>query len=52
MKPVHGKSNTNNGSSKEITNKDHKFKIGDIVGILNYKDILATVYTPKWSEIV
>ena len=44
MKPVHGKSNTNNGSSKEITNKDLKFKIGDIVGILKCKNSFAKGY--------
>ena len=33
MKPVDIKSKTYIDSSKEINNKDSKFKIGDIVGI-------------------
>ena len=33
MKPVDVKSNSNIDSSKEIKNKDPKFKIGDIVRI-------------------
>ena len=33
MKPADVKSNTNINSSKEINNKDPKFKSGDIVGI-------------------
>ena len=33
VKPVNVKSNTYIGSSKEINNKDPKFKIGDIVRI-------------------
>ena len=27
-----------------------KFKIGNIVRILKYKDIFANAYTPIWSE--
>ena len=33
MKPFDVKSNTYINSSKEINNKDHRFKIGDIVRI-------------------
>ena len=33
MKPADVKSNTYIDSSKEISDKDHKFKIGDIVRI-------------------
>ena len=33
MKPVNVKSNTYINSSKEINDEDHKFKIGNIVGI-------------------
>ena len=33
MKPVNVKRNTNTDSSKEVNEKDHKFKIGDIVRI-------------------
>ena len=36
MKAVNIKSNTYNNSSKEINDKDPKFKIGDIVRISKY----------------
>ena len=52
MKPVDLKSNTYIGSSKEINNKDPKFKICDIATISKYKNILAKVYTTNWSEEV
>ena len=52
MKPVDVKSNTYIDSSKEINNKDPKFKIGDIVRISKYKNIFAKGYTPNWSEEV
>ena len=41
MKPVDGKPSTYIDSSKEINNKDPKFKIGDIVRISKYKNIFA-----------
>ena len=50
MKPVDVKSNTYIDSSKEINNKDPKFKIGDIVRISKYKNIFAKGYTPNWPE--
>ena len=37
-------------SSKEINNKDPKFKFGDTVRISKYKSIFAKGYTPNWSE--
>ena len=40
LKPVDVKSNTQVNSSKEINDKDPKFKIGDIVRISKYKNIL------------
>ena len=49
MKPVDVKSNTYAGSRKEISNKDPKFKVGDIVRISEYKNTFATGYTPNWS---
>ena len=49
MKPVDIKSKTYIDSSKEINNKDPKFKIGDIVGIWKYKIISEKGYTPNWS---
>ena len=50
MKPVDVKSNTYINSSKEINNKDPKFKIGDIVRIPKYKNIFVKGYTPNWSR--
>ena len=37
---------------KKNSNKDPKFKIGDIVRISKYKNILVKSYTPNWSEEV
>ena len=50
MKPVDVKSNTYIDSNKEISNKNPKFKIGDIVRISNNKNVFAKGYTPNWSE--
>ena len=50
MKSVYIKSNTYIDSSKEIDNKDPKFKIGDIVRTPKYKSIFAKGYVPNWSE--
>ena len=50
MKPVDVKSNSYIDASKEVNNKDHKFKIGDIVRISKYKNIFAKGYVPNWSE--
>ena len=52
MKPVDVKSSTYIDSSKEVNNKDPKFKIGNIVGISKYKHIFTKGYTPNWSEEV
>ena len=52
MKPVDVKSSTYIDSSKQINDKDPKFKIGDIVRILKYKNIFAKGYVPNWSEDV
>ena len=41
MKPFDVKSSTCIDSSKEINEKDPKFKIGDIVRIYRYKNIFA-----------
>ena len=51
MKPVDVKSNTYIDSSKEINNKNPRFKIGDTVRISKYKNILAKGYTPNRSEV-
>ena len=37
-------------SSKEVNDKDPKFKVGDYVIISKYKYIFAKGYTPIWSE--
>ena len=52
IKPVDVKSSTYIDSSKEINDKDSKFKVGDIVGILKYKNIFVKCYVPHWSEEV
>ena len=52
MKPVDVKSNTYIDSSKEINDKDPKFKVGDHVRISKYKNIFAKGYMPNWSEEV
>ena len=52
MKPVDVKNNTYIDSSKEINDKDPKFKVGDHVGISKHKNIFAKRYTPNWSEEV
>ena len=52
MKPVDVKPNTYIESSKEINNKNPKFKIDDTVRISKYKNIFAKGYTPNWSEEV
>ena len=51
MKPV-VKSSTYIDFSKEINNKNPKFKIGDIARISQYENIFAKAYTPNWSEKV
>ena len=48
MKPVDLKSNTYIKSSKEVNNKNPKFKIGDTVRISKY-NIFAKGYIPNWS---
>ena len=52
MEPVDVESSKYIDSSKEINNKDPKFKTGDIVRISKYKNIFAKGYVPKCSEDV
>ena len=57
MKPVDVKDNAyidsmKSYSSKEVNDKDAKFKVGDHVGISKYKNIFTKGYTPNWSEKV
>ena len=46
------KDNTYINTSKEINNKDPKFKVGDHVKISKYKNIFAKGYMRNWSEEV
>ena len=52
MKPIDVKSYTYIDSSKEINDKNSKFKIGDNVRISKCKNVFAKGYTPIWSEEV
>ena len=52
MKSVDVKPSTYIDSSKEINDKDPKFKIVYIVRISKYKNIFAKGYLPNWSEEV
>ena len=50
MKPIDVKDNTYINTSKEINNKDPKFKVGDHVRISKYKNIFAKGYMPNWMK--
>ena len=50
MKPADVKSNAYIESSKQVNDKNSKFKIDDIVRISKYKNIFAKGYTLNWSE--
>ena len=50
MKPIDVKDNTYINASKEINNKDPKFKVGDHVRISKYKSNFTKGYMPNWSE--
>ena len=52
MKSIDVKDNTYINTSKEINNKDPKFKVGDHVRISKYKNIFAKGYMPSWREEV
>ena len=54
MKPVDVKDNIYIyiGSSKDVNDKDPKFKVGDHERISKYKNIFAKGYTPNWSDEV
>ena len=52
MKPGDVKSNAYIDSSKEINNKDPKFKIDGVARISKYKNIFEKDYVPNWSEEV
>ena len=50
IKPIDVKDNTYINASKEINNKDPKFKVGEHVRISKYKNIFTKGYMPNWSE--
>ena len=50
MTPVEVKPSTYINFSKEINDKDPKFKIGDIIRISKYGNIFEKGYVPNWSE--
>ena len=50
MKPVDVKSSTYINSSKEISDENPKFKIGDNVRKSKYKNNFAKAYVSSWSE--
>ena len=52
MKPVDVKWNIYSNYSKEVHDKNPKFKIGDNVRISKYKNIFAKGYPTNWSEEV
>ena len=47
MKPVDVTDNTYIDFKKEVNDKELKFKVGDCVRILKYKNIFAKGYTPN-----
>ena len=50
MKPVDVKSNMYIDFSKEINEKNPKFKTGVTVRISKHKNVFVKRYTPNWSE--
>ena len=47
MKPVDVKNNAYVDFSKDVNDKDSKFKVGDHVRMLKYKNFFAKEYTPN-----
>ena len=52
MKLIGAMDNTYVDFTKEVNDKDPKFKVGDHVRISKYKNIFAKGYMPNWSEEV
>ena len=50
MKPIDVKSDSFAEYNEKSNEKDPKFKVGDHVRILKYKNIFAKGYAPSWSE--
>ena len=49
MRPINVKSSSYVDTSKEINDRDPKFKIGHIVRISKYKNIFTKGYVLNWS---
>ena len=49
MRPINVKSSSYVDTSKEINDRDPKFKIGHIVRISKYKKIFTKGYVLNWS---
>ena len=52
IKPTDVTDSTHGEFTKEVNDKDFKFKVGDHVRISKYKNIFPKGYTPNWSEEV
>ena len=52
MKPIDVTGDSYAECNKDFNKKNPKFKVGDHVRILKYKNIFAKGYTPNWSEEV
>ena len=52
IKPTDVTDSTHGDFTKEVNDKDLKFKVGDHVRISKYKNIFPKGYTPNWSEEV
>ena len=52
MKSIDVNDNTYIDTSKEVNDKDPKFKVVDHVKVSKYKNIFAKGCTPNWSEEV
>ena len=52
MKSVDVKDNAYIEFSKEVDDKNSKFKVGDPIRISKCKSVFAKGYTPNWSEEV
>ena len=49
MKPIDVKDNIYINIGKEVNDKDLKFKVGDHVRIIKYKNVFIKGYFPNWS---
>ena len=52
MKPIGVTSDSYTEYNEDFDKKNSKFKVGDHVRILKYKNIVAKGYAPNWSEEV